>query len=213
MLLAVLLKRPPLLDLASCNNYSIKLLRAFPGATLPQTPWDTLFLAQARFRNGQRTAKLGGKELNTTASKRCLQASCRNGKNHTQCCKGIPTLTFWCEKEKVWASQSPRASSGVQWKLFHLSQFNFAPWKVTTTQLPQIAEGWETPAMKDTHRERKGLFFHPCANAFSIFQHNPQLSSKEFLYLSFNRVFHSYQKPSFLHIAVIKRWHYKTWSI
>lgn len=116
-------------------------------------------------------------------------------------------------RKKVWASQSPRASSGVQWKLFHLSQFNFAPWKVTTTQLPQIAEGWETPVMKDPHRERKGLFFHPHANEFSIFQHNPQLSSKEFLYLSFNRVFHSYQKPSFLHIAVIKLWHYKTWSI
>lgn len=59
-----------------------------------------------------------------------------------------------------------------------------------------------------THgREGKGSF---STHALSVFQQISQLFSTEFLYLSFNRVLHPYQKPSFLHIAVIRLWHYGT---
>lgn len=56
----------------------------------------------------------------------------------------------------------------------------------------------EAEGQQRMHREKGRGSFHPPANTFSILQQISLLFSKEFLYLSFIRAFHSYQKPSLL---------------
>lgn len=123
------------------------------------------------------------------------------------CCCCVQLGLFAC----VWKEGLVIFCCGVAFFVWLLSPFKI-PERSKQKVTLKVTED-ERHQQQRMHRGKGRGSFHPPAKTLSIFQQISLLFPKEFLYLSFIRAFHSYQKPSFLPMAVIKPWHYKTWSV